>query len=154
MIKYSLVCEDSHEFETWFRSGADFDDLSQRNLVECPTCGSAKVSKAIMAPSVARRDRGEAVKPGPEVIEGGSKNMVLLDENSHRIRTAIKTLHQKIEESTVDVGDQFVDQARRMHDGELPSRAIRGQATSEEARALWESGVPVLPIPNLPDEQN
>ena len=50
MIRYSLVCERRHEFEIWFKNSADYDKQSKRGLVTCPSCGSEKVEKALMAP--------------------------------------------------------------------------------------------------------
>jgi hypothetical protein len=41
-----------------------------------------------------------------------------------------------------------------MHEGEIPDAPIRGQATLEEARELWEDGIPVMPIPLLPEDRN
>jgi hypothetical protein len=154
MIKYALACDERHEFDSWFRSAADFDDQAQRGLVECPICRSTAVEKAIMAPSVARRDRNSGGSAPTAPSDGTSQPMMLLDEHSRRLRAAIKDLHEKVAQGSVDVGEHFADQARRMHEGEIPARPIRGRATFDEARSLWESGVPALPIPTLPDEQN
>src|SRR5256885_14821687 len=57
MIRYSLVCERKHEFEIWFKNSADYDKQSKRGLVACPSCGSEKVEKALMAPSLGRGTR-------------------------------------------------------------------------------------------------
>jgi hypothetical protein len=46
------------------------------------------------------------------------------------------------------------DQARKMHDGEMPTRAIRGEATLAQAKELWDEGVPVMPVPVLPEDRN
>ena len=37
-----------------------------------------------------------------------------------------------------------------MHLGELPERAIHGEAKLAEAKALIDEGVPVLPLPFIP----
>src|ERR1041385_6701453 len=76
MIRYSLVCERKHEFEIWFKNSADYDKQSRRGLVNCPSCGSAKVEKALMAPSLRRGTRkgtkrssdiaGPAAIPAPD----------------------------------------------------------------------------------------
>ena len=58
MIRYTLKCDDGHEFESWFPSSTSYDTQRARGLVTCPTCNSAKVEKAVMAPSVARTDKG------------------------------------------------------------------------------------------------
>ncbi len=53
MIRYALACEKGHSFESWFQNSAAYDKQAKRALVTCPVCGSAKVEKAIMAPSLA-----------------------------------------------------------------------------------------------------
>ena len=57
---------------------------------------------------------------------------------------------REIVANTEDVGERFADQARAMHQGEMPHRHIRGQASAEEALALLEEGVEVMPLPLLP----
>ena len=41
----------------------------------------------------------------------------------------------------------FADEARRMHYGETEDRSIYGEADVEEARALLEEGIEVMPLP-------
>ena len=48
----------------------------------------------------------------------------------------------------------LTEEARRIHYGEAEPRGIYGQAEIEEARALLEEGIAVLPLPALPDERN
>ena len=78
----------------------------------------------------------------------------LLDERQQQMRAMIKELHQKLTENSTDVGDRFPAEARRMHEGETPARSIHGKATLAEAKELMEEGIPVLPVPVLPDDQN
>ena len=80
--------------------------------------------------------------------------MAIFDEKQRALREAIRELHAKVTANTDDVGAQFLDEARRMHQGEVPTRAIRGQASLAEAKELWDEGIPVLPLPTLPDERN
>jgi len=56
MIRYTLVCNERHEFESWFTNSAAYDKQAKRKLIECPMCGSAKVEKAIMAPRLGRSE--------------------------------------------------------------------------------------------------
>jgi hypothetical protein len=56
MIRYALVCDKHHEFESWFANSAAYDKQARRGLVACPSCGSVKVEKALMAPRLARTD--------------------------------------------------------------------------------------------------
>lgn len=161
MIKYALICEADHEFESWFPDSASYDKQVKRGLVACPLCDSVKVSKAIMAPNVARKDKDRVIAtetddtpslpaaPAPHVQE-----IALLDEQQQQLRGMIRELHEKIVATTDDVGENFPEEARKMHDGETPARSIRGKASFEEARELLEDGIPVLPIPDLPEERN
>lgn len=168
MIKYALVCEQGHEFESWFSGSESFETQASRGFVECPHCGSTQVRKALMAPAVStskRRARNVAVAqsesqqpapaPAPTAApEAGAGEVALVDEGQRALREAIRELHAKVREQTVDVGSRFSDEARRMHLGEAPTRPIRGEATVAQAKELWEEGVPVFPLPTLPDDRN
>ena len=76
MIRFSLNCDHDHAFEGWFRNNDDFDMQSERSLVECPVCGSAKVGKALMAPAVstgrAKDARKQKPQPQPPLATGSS----------------------------------------------------------------------------------
>lgn len=157
MIKYALVCENGHDFESWFSDSEAYEKQAKRGFVECPHCGSVKVQKALMAPAVStsrRRARNEASASVPAPAPEAAQPVAILDEKQRALREAIRELHAKITENTVDVGAQFSDEARRMHLGEAPQRAIRGQASIAEAKELWDEGIPVLPVPALPDDRN
>jgi hypothetical protein len=52
--------------------------------------------------------------------------------------------------NTEDVGQNFAEEARKMHYGESEERNIRGQASAEETQDLLEEGIEVLPLP-VPD---
>ena len=165
MIKYALICEADHEFESWFPDSASYDKQVKRGLVTCPFCQTAKVSKAIMAPNVARKDKDrvivandDAPAPAPAApvpqVQAPAQDIALLDEQQQQLRGMIRELHEKIVANTDDVGENFPEEARKMHEGETPARSIRGKASFEEARELLEDGIPVLPIPDLPEERN
>jgi len=162
MIKYALICEADHEFESWFPDSASYDKQVKRGLVACPLCDSVKVSKAIMAPNVARKDQDRAIAadnddvptPAASAAAPQVQDIALLDEQQQQLRGMIRELHEKIVANTDDVGENFPEEARKMHDGETPARSIRGKASFEEARELLEDGIPVLPIPDLPEERN
>jgi hypothetical protein len=149
MIKYALVCENSHSFESWFPDSESFERLARRGLVACPECDSTQVAKALMAPAVLG---GKKVQTPTEAAPPA--NLALFDERQQRLRELAKELRQEIMAKTDDVGRRFPDEARAIHAGDAPVRSIRGQATVEEAKALLEEGVGVLPIPHIPDELN
>jgi hypothetical protein len=146
VIHYSLICDDGHGFDSWFRDSRTYDSQAAAGLVNCPFCQSTSVAKAVMAPSVARKTEA------PVEIE--RHELVLLDERHAQLRAMIRDLREKIISSTEDVGEKFPDEARRIQDGESEPRAIRGQASLEEARALIDEGIEILPIPGLPGEGN
>ncbi len=60
-----------------------------------------------------------------------------------------RALHfmREILAKTENVGDRFAEEARRMHYDEAPARNIRGVATPEDAHALMEEGIDVMPLP-------
>ncbi len=166
MIKYALICDQNHDFESWFPSSDSYDTQVRRGFVECPFCRSKKVSKALMAPNVSTSRRRKATRmrdiepppsaPGVPAVAPARppQPVALLDDKQQQVRAMIKELHQKLTENSTDVGKNFPAEARKMHDGDAPARAIHGQATFEEARSLAEEGIPVLPLPSLPDEHN
>ena len=165
MIKYALACKQGHEFESWFSDSLAYEQQAKRGLVECPHCGSTQVDKALMAPSISTSKRkarnafidgakGGAPVQEPEARPIASQSAPLLDDKQRAMRDMIRDLHAKIAENTVDVGAGFVEQARKMNDGDIPQRAIRGEATIAQARELWEEGVPVMPVPVLPEDRN
>jgi hypothetical protein len=149
MIKYALICEKDHSFESWFPDSGSYEAQAKRGQIECPVCGSTHVSKGIMAPAVIGGQNA-----GRRPLEASPAPVALLDERQQRLRDVARHLRDEIIANTDDVGRKFPEEARAIHEGEAPARSIRGQATPEEAQALIEDGVGVLPLPFLPDEFN
>ena len=141
MIRFSLHCEQAHDFEGWFRSNDDFDTQKKRGFVECPVCGSNKVDKALMAPAISTGRKRE-------------KLALAMGEQQRQAMSQLKALSEKMRESADNVGDKFAEEARKIHFGEAEARGIYGQATVDEARSLAEDGVEFMPIPTFPDDHN
>jgi hypothetical protein len=165
MILFSLVCDNGHDFESWFASNDSFDFQIENDLVSCPHCNVLKIGKAVMAPAVARGGRkkglaqgsaqGSSEDAGSDAVKNVPKqDVALIGESGAELRRMAQELHAKIIAATVDVGSEFPTEARKIHDGDAPERAIRGQASLEEARALVEEGVSILPMPILPNERS
>jgi len=161
MIKFSLLCENSHGFESWFSNGAAYEQQAGLGRVECPVCGSNNVTKAIMAPAIAtsraefaRREiiEGEVIPPRPVLPVPAAPD--LLDAQQQEIRAMIGAMRTEILANTIDVGKSFPEEARKMHAGESPERPIRGEASIEEVHALIEDGVNIMPIPAAPEDLN
>lgn len=150
MIRYNLVCEAAHGFECWFPSSDSYETQVSRGLVTCPQCGSGSVSKAMMAPMVARKDRAAPSVPAPLA----EAPVQMISEPERKLREMIKALHDHVAANSEHVGERFAEEARKIHYGEAEGRSIHGQASLEEARALIEEGIDVAPLPTLPDDRN
>ena len=133
MIRYSLVCENGHQFDSWFPGSAAFDEQARRGLVECPMCRSLKVRKSIMAPRLAKGASGRRAEL--RTIAGAGEPQspapVVMDERLAALRTMIREMRATIARHTTDVGSAFSDEARKMHAGEIEHRPIRGEATPD-----------------------
>ncbi len=70
------------------------------------------------------------------------------------MRAALREIHAKLKREATDVGPAFPEQARAIHEGDAPPRAIYGTATDDEVRELVEDGIGIMPIPALPDDRN
>ncbi|WP_323783416.1 DUF1178 family protein [Leisingera sp.] len=164
MIQYSLKCSEGHSFDSWFQSAAAFDKLAAAGLVSCAVCGGAQVEKAIMAPRVRTGRKAvsavgepeqQAARPAaPEAAPAPPAGPGVLSRPAGKVEQAIADLRKKIEENSDYVGGSFVQEARAMHLGEAPERAIHGEAKLEDARELIEEGVPVLPLPFRPGRKS
>ncbi|MBW8744969.1 MAG: DUF1178 family protein [Sphingomonas sp.] len=140
MIVFDLACGQGHVFEAWFGSSADYESQSESGLVSCPICGACKVSKAVMAPNVgAKGNRAPAAVPMRAGPPAPAELKAALAALAKAQATAL--------EGSEHVGERFAAEARAIHDGDAPERAIHGQATVKEAKALVEDGVPVVPLP-------
>lgn len=136
MIRYELTCDKDHSFDSWFQSAAAFDRLLAADLVACALCGSTRVQKALMAPAVA----ATSVAAPPSDLHSPSS----------RLEEAVAAMRAHVEKNSEYVGMRFVSEARAIHDGDAPERAIYGEARLDEAKKLIEEGVPVAPLPFMP----
>jgi hypothetical protein len=152
MIRFALRCVRGHEFESWFQSGAIFDAQAKAGLIVCPLCRVTEVSKAIMAPAVASRAAKEPAESTPKARSQTA--VALLNRRDLQMRAMVEAFRKHLFETAEDVGTRFAEEARKIHDGLVPERAIHGEAKYEEARSLIEEGVSVLPIPPAPDDFN
>ena len=141
MISYSLVCDNSHKFDAWFRSAEAFDEQAERGIVTCPMCNSTRVDKALMAPAVSRMnsDKVSLSSGHPQQAE---------------IREMLRVMRKKVTSEADYVGDRFAEEARKIHFRESAAHGIYGEATHDEIAELIEDGVDFLPLPHVPEEAN
>ena len=141
MIQYALKCKDGHTFDSWFKSASAFEALERSGHLSCAVCGSPEVSKALMAPNVSTQDQQEQ-----------SADTSLTSPVNEQ-EQALAALRKHVEENADYVGNNFADEARSMYLGAEPERAIYGEANGAEAKALIEDGIPVAPLPFLPNKK-
>jgi hypothetical protein len=163
MIHYNLRCKKGHAFESWFQSSSAYEQQERRKLVNCPVCGSSDVERAIMAPQIVSKKGRDtapaeavpAVTPAPATeATPPSPSTPLLMTQERELRAKLKELRDHIVGNADNVGERFPNEARKMHYGDIEHRPIYGEASPDEARALIDEGVEVMPLPALPEDRN
>ncbi len=139
MILYQLQCVDEHTFEGWFRDSVSFDAQASSGDIECPYCASKRIIKAPMAPRLGSNTKGENLTPEARAMEV-----------ARQILDAAVDVRRYVEENFDDVGEDFADEARRIHYGDANERGIYGNTNDEEAEALEEEGVDFVRLPETP----
>ena len=159
MIAFDLICAPiGHRFEGWFASSIEYDRQLAAQLLCCPTCGSGAVTKAVMAPNIARKGNQPAVSaPSPRSEFEHTVAVSNQPEMPAEIEKAIVALgkiQSRMLENSDWVGNKFAEEARAIHYGETPERIIHGSASANEAQALFDEGITVapLPLPFVPPE--
>jgi hypothetical protein len=150
MIAFDLICSpNGHRFEGWFASSAEYDRQLDGELLCCPVCGTSVVGKAVMAPNIGRKGNQQAHVPA--TIESGHtvavSNQPEMPAEIAKAIAELSKLQSRMLENSDWVGDKFVEEARAIHYGEQPERIIHGEATADEAQALFDEGVTVAPLP-------
>ena len=164
MIRYALICDKSHAFESWFANSAAYDRQVKRGLVTCPVCGSAEVEKAIMTPALGRSAKRKTIT-APDAAEAATATenppaapekapVAIVSEHERELRRKLKELRDHLVKNADYVGPKFPEEARRIHYGETEHRSIYGEASPEDAKSLHEEGIEFHPLPTLPDERN
>lgn len=144
MIVYQLRCSNGHEFEAWFLDSATYDQQARDGDVACPRCGDVHVCKAVMAPNIA-----PARKRQPATPEENDRAERRAREVAERILEAVGNIRGHVEKNFDDVGDQFAEEAKRIHYGEAEARGIYGNATDDEAEELDDEGIEFYRLPNV-----
>ena len=166
MISFTLKCSDGHEFEALFGSSADYDDQQERGLVSCPFCDDTSVSKALMTPQLPRKGNQKQAPTAPQLPQKMPSPAIspeqhtlppqgpsaINPEDVAALYSRMREMQNKIVAEYDDVGNQFAEEARKIHYGETEERGIYGQTSKEEAEALAEEGIDALAMPWLPPE--
>jgi hypothetical protein len=135
-----LQCAHTHRFEGWFGSEDDFTSQLARGLVTCPMCGDTTITKKLSAP---RLNLGHAQAPSREQPR---QDVVATNDTHSALQAAWLGMARRILANTDDVGEQFAEEARKIHYGEVPHRGIRGKASQAESEALADEGIEVMQL--------
>lgn len=155
MIKYQLVCANDHTFDAWFRDSTAYDQQAGNGEILCPSCGTTEVSKALMAPRLARRKGADDAPKAPPPAEvpaaapqpqaaGAPPQPAMV---AAAMGQALRALRAVVEKNCDYVGEKFAEEARKIHYGESEARGIYGETTPEEAEELREEGVEFAAVP-------
>jgi hypothetical protein len=139
----NLRCANGHGFEGWFASDDEYMEQNGRGLIECPLCADRIIGRMPSAPRLNLSGQREPDAPSPVPMPAAAPQqqqpLQLQSQWMHAVR--------KMLDSTVDVGDQFPEEARRIHYGEAKARGIRGHASPDERRALLDEGIEIMSLP-------
>jgi hypothetical protein len=150
-----LQCQHAHSFEGWFGSEDDYQSQLARGLVECPLCGDAQITKKLSAPrlnlSGARElaivtDNASNTEASTQPAQPAKDPVIEAMMQDPQFQAAYLKMARKILANTEDVGNQFAQEARKIHYGEGQERAIRGQASHDETLELLDEGIEIMPL--------
>lgn len=175
MKVYNLACTLDHRFEGWFASEADALEQQTNGMLVCPVCDSQEIRRLLSAPRIGKHLGRDLDAPKASVADiqthgavtaptsnqvtvksnSSSENSMVLSDQQHgelqeKIQATVMHVMRNIISKTEDVGNQFAQEARKIHYKEAPERSIRGQATADETAELREEGIEVLPLPIIP----
>lgn len=142
MIVLNLCCDSNHMFEGWFVCAEDFESQLVIGKVLCPLCGSSAIARRPSAPYVQRGEKSTE--------QGGAKDeprQPVAKLPDATMQAAVLKLVREMVNSAENVGKAFPEEARKIHYGEAEERSIRGVASLDEADALLEEGILVVPLP-------
>ncbi len=137
MKVFNLQCQFGHSFEGWFRSGDDFKTQNSKGILVCPICEDNIISRI---PSAAH------IQSTKSTVNKSSNNFQNKNINQE-VKKKLLEVAQQILQDSENVGDQFANEARKIHRKEAEARTIHGTATIDESRELKEEGIDILTIP-------
>ena len=131
MIKYNLLCKCGRNFESWFSSSTEYDNLKSKKLIKCIYCNSSSIQKSVMAPNLKSKSNK-------------SLKNIKFEKN---IKKQLSDIRKYIEKNCKNVGNNFPQEARSIHYDKKTSTGIYGKATPEETAELLDEGIDVATIP-------
>ena len=131
MIVFNLNCKDCNfEFEGCFDNSIEFEKQNKKKFINCPSCNSTSIKKFLMTPNLSSKS-----------------NTKKISKNKKTLINDIKKFKKIIEKNYDYVGDNFVEEAKKMKYGEVKERPIYGEANLEQTKELIEEEINVVPLP-------
>ena len=134
MIKYNLICDNEHEFESWFSDSLEFEKLKNKKLLECIYCSSKRIEKSIMSPMISNSNNLE--------LPNNKFEREFLKEKKR-----LKQIRKYIEKNYEYVGKNFSKKVREIYYDNKSKKTIYGTTTPKERDELAEEGIDLLSIP-------
>ena len=137
MIIFNLECKlCGVNFEGWFENSVEFEKQKKQNIINCPSCNSSSITKALMTPNVSKKSNSKDKK----II-----NKTLINKISK---------YKKMVEKNFDyVGDNFTEEAKKIKYGEAKDRGIYREANIEQTKELIEEEIDFEPLPWSPNKK-
>jgi hypothetical protein len=104
-------------------------------------------------PDIAVPDTALPAAPGPATPRPPAP-VAVISPQEQELRAKLREFREHLVKNAENVGQQFPEEARKMHYGEKEHRSIYGTASPDDAKALHEEGIEFAPLPVLPDEHN
>ena len=137
MIIFNLRCFDcDYNFEGWFEDSKEYSKQKKNKLISCPNCESLNVNKGLMAPNLTKKSNSK------------------INRKKKSIASNITKLKKMVEKNFEYVGDNFLDEAKKMKYGEVKERSIYGEANLEQTKELIEEEIDVIPLPFTSKKSN
>ncbi len=134
MIKYNLICDNEHEFESWFSDSLKFEKLKKKKLLECIFCSSKRIEKSIMSPMISNSNNLD--------FSNDKFERELLKE-----KKMLKQIRKYIEKNYEYVGKNLSKKVREIYYDKKSKKPIYGTTTPKEREELAEEGIDLLSIP-------
>ena len=133
MIIFNLECKlCGVNFEGWFENSVEFEKQKKQNIINCPSCNSSSITKALMTPNVSKKSNSKDKKIRKTIATNISKFKKIIEKNFDYL------------------GDKFTEEAKKIKYGEAKDRPIYGEATIEQTKELLDEEINVEPLPFAP----
>ena len=154
MIKYSLkcsenVCNKKEPFDGWFQNSSSFEKQIKAGYISCPYCGSLKVRKNLMSPSVKNTKNINS-----KINSKNIKQDELYKKTSKQfdMMVVLRNIKKEIQKNAEFVGKNFAKEAKAIHEGKSKERAIYGQADAKDLEELKRKNIDFINVPWVQDD--